>query len=110
MKLETEPLLRSKGSPVLLEAVAPAWRIALPVVLVAVATILAVYWRTAASTVEIWWGAETFAHGFLIVPSSLALIWARRGEVAKIAPTPDRLGFLLLAGAGLAWLVASAGQ
>jgi exosortase A len=72
--------------------------------------ILAAYWRTAESIVAIWWRSETFAHGFLIVPISIALIWARRREVARIAPAPDRLGFLLLAGAGLAWLVAAAGQ
>ena len=110
MKLETEPLLRSNDSPLPLASAAPAWRVALPMVVVAVMAILAAYWRTAESIVAIWWRSETFAHGFLIVPISVVLIWARRREVARIAPAPDRLGFLLLAGAGLAWLVAAAGQ
>jgi exosortase A len=110
MKLETEPLLRPNDSPMPRHSVAPAWRVALPMVVVAVVGILAVYWRTAESIVAIWSRSETFQHGFLIVPISIWLIWARRNEVAKIAPSPDPLGFLLLAGAGLAWLVAAAGQ
>ena len=110
MKLETEPKLRSNISPMPRQSAASAWRVALPLVVVTIMAILAAYWRTAESIVAIWWRSETFAHGFLIVPISVALIWARRSEVAKIAPSPDYLGFMLLAGAGLAWLVAAAGQ
>ena len=110
MKLETAPLLRSSDSPMPGHSVTPPWRVALPLVIAAVMAILAVYWRTAESIVAIWWRSETFAHGFLIVPISVALIWAKRREVAKIPPAPDRLGFILLTGAGLAWLVAAAGQ
>ena len=110
MKLETEPLLRPSESPMPRHSVAPAWRVALPMVVVAVVGILVAYWRTAESIVAIWSRSETFQHGFLIVPISIWLIWTRRDAVARIAPTPDPLGFLLLAGAGLAWLVAAAGQ
>ena len=52
MKLETEPLLRS-DDPALADGKRwPAWRVALPLVVVAVAGILAVYWRTAESIVD----------------------------------------------------------
>jgi exosortase A len=110
MKPETEPMLRAHDPPVPWRSAAPAWRVALPLVIGAILAILAAYWRTAESIVAIWWRSETFAHGFLIVPISIVLIWSRRGMVAKIAPVPDPLGFVLLAGAGLAWLVAAAGQ
>ena len=68
------------------------------------------YWRTAESMVGIWARSETFEHGFLILPISLFLIWTRRREVAKLVPAPDYLGFVLVAGAGLVWLIAAAGQ
>lgn len=110
MKLETEPLVSSKDYAMPVESAAASWRVALPPVIVVIVAILAMYWHTAESIVAIWWRSETFAHGFLIVPISIALIWSRRHEVARIAPTPDRLGLVLLAGAGLAWLVAAAGQ
>lgn len=86
------------------------WRVQLPITIAVIACILAVYWRTGESIVAIWWRSETFAHGFLIVPISLALIWMKRREVAKVAPAPDRLGLVWLAAAGLAWLVAEAGR
>ena len=86
------------------------WRTALPLVVLAVVAILALYWQTAESIVAIWARSETFAHGYLIVPISVVLIWMRRREVARLAPSPDFLGFVLLGGFGLAWLVAAAGQ
>ncbi len=110
MNAETDRVLRMR-EPIAVSGMADAgWRAALPLTVAAIAIILAVYWRTAESIVAIWWRSETFAHGFLIVPISIALIWMRRREVAKLAPAPDALGLVMLAGAGLAWLVAWAGQ
>jgi exosortase A len=75
-----------------------------------IAIILVIYWRTTESMVAIWWRSETFAHGFLILPITLFLIWNERREVAKLVPAPDVLGWVLLAGAGVLWLVAAAGE
>ena len=110
MKIETSATLRPGESSTLPDSVAIGWRTALPWVVLAVVAILAVYWQTAESIVAIWSRSETFAHGYLIVPISVALIWTRRKEVARLAPSPDYLGMVLLAGLGLAWLVAAAGQ
>ena len=110
MKAENDLVLRLQ-EPV--ERVNPAranWPIVLALIFAAIGIILAVYWRTGESIVAIWWRSETFAHGFLIIPITLFLIWNRRHEVAKIDPAPDALGLVLLAGAGLVWLVATAGQ
>jgi len=110
MQLDTESVLRSNDPAAPVEAAALTWRVALPLVVLAIVAIIAVYWRTAESIVAIWYRSETFAHGFLIVPISIWLIWGRREDVAKIAPAPDPLGFVLLGGCGLAWLVANAGE
>jgi exosortase A len=110
MKPETDRVLRFQG-PVRRAGPANAnWPVALALIVAAIAIILAIYWRTGESIVAIWWRSETFAHGFLIIPITLFLIWNRRHEVAKIDPAPDALGLILLAGAGLVWLVAAAGQ
>ena len=110
MKLESEPLLQPEApSARLLYGSAP-WRVALPLVVAALVAIMGLYWRTAESIVAIWWRSETYAHGFLIVPIVAVLIWNRRREVATIPPSPDYLGFVLLAGAGLAWIAAAAGN
>jgi exosortase A len=86
------------------------WRLALPIIAVSLFAVLAIYWDTAKSIVAIWGSSETFAHGYLIVPITLVLVWAKRREVAALAPRPDLLGFALLAAAGIAWLAAEAAQ
>ncbi len=62
------------------------------------------------STVAIWERSETFAHGFLIFPISLYLIWARRKTLAELTPHPDFRGLLALAGLGFGWLLSDAGS
>src|SRR6202040_2946856 len=70
--------------------------------------ILALYWRTAESIVAIWLRSETFAHGFVVIPICLWLVWRRRHALAEIPMTPwwPALGGVFAAGA--LWLVASA--
>lgn len=72
--------------------------------------IFALYWSTFYSMVEIWERSETFTHGFLIFPISAWLIWGRRHHLARIEPVPDWRGLILMAMAGAAWLLASAGS
>ena len=49
--------------------------------------------------VGIWWRSETFAHGFLVLPISLWLVWRQRGELA-VALRRDCAGLGAAAGAG----------
>jgi len=65
----------------------------------------ALYWETAASMVSIWWRSETFAHGFLVLPIVVWLIWRRRYQLAAMAPVPNAWAMVLLAGAGFVWLL-----
>jgi exosortase A len=110
MKVETEQVLRIAEPTNRPTSAARGWKVALPVLAAMIAAVLAVYWQTAQSMVATWGSSETFAHGYLIVPIALVLMWLRRREVAQLAPAPDYLGFVLLAGAGFAWVVAAAGQ
>jgi exosortase A len=107
MKVETDRVLRWEQP---LSGVAAGWRVALPVLGLTLAALICIYWSTAASMVAIWGSSGTFAHGYVIVPISLVLIWLKRREVAALTPKCDYLGLVLLAGAGFAWLVAAAGQ
>ena len=88
----------------------PRWRVALPLVVAAILALLAIHRTTVESIVAIWVRSETFAHGFLIVPIVIVLIWQRRRTLAALTPTPDTLGLIALAGAGAVWLVAYAGE
>jgi exosortase A len=68
------------------------------------------FWPTFHSMIEVWERSETFAHGYLIFPISLWLIWRKREELAQIRPRPDLRGLLLLVAAGAGWLLADAGS
>lgn len=69
-----------------------------------------IYFDTARSIVAIWNSSETFAHGYIILPISLWLIWGRRKTLAKMPPAPYWPGLLLLAACGFGWLLAELGN
>jgi exosortase A len=85
-------------------------RAALVLVVLALLAPFALYLGTVRSIVDIWNSSDTFAHGYVILPISLWLIWRRRENFKTFPPTPFWPALLLLAGAGAAWLAAQLGQ
>lgn len=69
--------------------------------------LLLLFHQTAWSMVAIWLRSETFAHGLLIVPISLWLIWRQRADLVSLVPRPTLAVAGLLVFPGLAWLLAS---
>ena len=67
--------------------------------------ILAVYWRTTYSMVAIWERSETFAHGFVVIPIFLYLLWRDRDHLATIDPKPFFPALLGVVAMGALWLV-----
>ncbi|MEZ5571773.1 MAG: exosortase A [Halioglobus sp.] len=68
--------------------------------------LLLIYEQTTWSMVAIWSRSETFAHGFLIAPISLWLIWNQRELLTDVMSEPALWVVLLLFPVGLAWLLA----
>ncbi len=83
----------------------PGWRVALPAVVLTLAAILAIFRETALSMVDIWVRSGTYAHGFIVPPITLWLIWRIREKIAVLAPRHCYPAVLLLATAGFAWLL-----
>jgi exosortase A len=71
---------------------------------------LLIYFTTAQSIVAIWNRSETFAHGYVILPISLWLIWQRRAELRQMEVAPFWPAFVLLALCGFGWLLAQLGD
>ncbi len=69
---------------------------------------LAAYHETVASYVQVWRDSATFAHGFLIGPISLYLVWLKRNELRSLPLRPYPLALVLIPPLGLAWLVGHA--
>ena len=69
--------------------------------------LLLLFHSTAWSMVAIWLRSETFAHGFLILPISLWLVWNQRDRLRNINPVPAPAVALLLLPIGFGWLLAT---
>lgn len=69
--------------------------------------VVAVHASTAASIVAIWIRSETFAHGFLVIPLCLWLVWRQRQALALQTAAPWWPGLLVVLAAGAMWLVMS---
>src|SRR5437762_673731 len=67
---------------------------------------LLVFQETSRSLVDIWQRSETFAHGFLIMPISLWLVWRQRAALQQLPLAPCWPALLALAACGAAWLLA----
>lgn len=65
------------------------------------------FYDTVASMVAIWARSQTFAHGFIILPISLWLLWRQRQRFRGVAAHPQPWALLLVAASGLAWLFAN---
>lgn len=79
----------------------------LSLIAVYVVVTLILFWGTAESIVSIWMRSQTFAHGFLVVPITLWLVWRKRHELARISPRPELWVLLLTAGGGAVWSLAN---
>jgi exosortase A len=69
-----------------------------------------VYFSTARSIVSIWNRSETFAHGYIILPISLWLVWQRRDALRQMELAPFWPALVLLAMCGFGWLLADLGD
>jgi exosortase A len=82
------------------------------IVLLALALLapFALYFGTVRSIISIWDSSETFAHGYVILPLSLWLIWRKRENFSLYPPQPYPPALLLLALLGAGWLAAQLGE
>lgn len=82
------------------------WHKTILSILLAVGGTLFLFRETAMSMVKIWEQSNTFAHGYLIVPISLYMLWTRREVISQSVPRPDfRRSWILLFPLSL-WLIA----
>ncbi|WP_295879390.1 exosortase A [uncultured Thiohalocapsa sp.] len=81
------------------------WGLGLLLLLAAVALVTLAFHQTAWSIVSIWERSETYAHGYLIVPISLWLVWEKRAGLKQLAPEPTALPLLLFLPLGFGWLL-----
>ena len=83
----------------------PAWHLALPALLLALAAIGLLYRDTALGMVAIWTRSETFAHAFLVPPIVAWLLWRQRDRLLAMTPRPNAWMLVPVAVGALVWLL-----
>jgi len=70
-----------------------------------------IFFDTWKSLVDIWIRSDTYAHGFLVIPASLWLIWQNKALHPYLQPTkPSYLGLAFILCNGTFWLFAAMTQ
>lgn len=72
----------------------------------AIAGILAIYYQTTWSMIATWSSKDTYAHGFLILPFVIYMIWTKRQSIAVLNQHPSPTALFGLCALGFFWLVA----
>ena len=81
------------------------WRAPLAVFALVVVLLLVLYRNTVIGMVSIWERSDTYAHGFMVLPIALWLVWRQRHRVADLVPQPSIVAVLLMLGAATLWLL-----
>ncbi|MCW8889422.1 MAG: exosortase A [Sedimenticola sp.] len=87
------------------EVLSKRWLVILSQLFALLITLLLIFHETAWSMVSIWYRSETFAHGFIILPITLWLIWEKRKVLSELTVSPEYRAITLLVVAGFMWLL-----
>ncbi len=104
--MENEPSSTVETTaPATAPSASAVWRV--PMALAAVFLwMIAWYWGTASEIASIWWRSDTFAHGLVVLPIFVWLVWRKRawyaGEQLVSVPLMGAVAGML----GLGWLAA----
>lgn len=82
------------------------WPIALVTLTALVGLILFLYRQTAAGMVAIWSTSDTFAHGFLVLPLTLWMVWRDRERLRQLRPRSQFWPLLAMVVAATLWTLA----
>ncbi|MGD2117297.1 MAG: exosortase A [Chromatiales bacterium] len=75
-------------------------------ILLSMLLVFGIFYQTSVSMIEIWSTSETYAHGFIILPLSLWLLWQDRHEIYSAPPKIDVRAYVFLLGAVVLWMLA----
>jgi len=86
-----------------------AWLKTLLLLTLSLLAVIALLQPTFMSMADIWERSETFAHGYVILPITLWLVWRNRATLASTPAGTDWRAFVVLIPLGLGWLAARVG-
>jgi exosortase A len=78
--------------------------------LAGVLSVIAAYWPSIAEMARIWETSDTYAHGYLIAPISLYILYTQRHRLAAVPQSLWPWALIPIVGAGALWSLASLGD
>ncbi len=81
------------------------WSQLVVIVAVSIITLLILYLPTTLSIISIWNRSGTYAHGYLILPIAIWLVWQKRHILAILSPCPEPKFLLILPILSVFWYV-----
>ena len=81
------------------------WLRTIQILFVSIVFLFLFYYQTVSSIAEKWWTSDTYAHGMMIIPFSLYMIWMHRRHLAPLQPRLSWWGMALLLPTVLIWLL-----
>ena len=75
------------------------------IVVILLACVLGVFWKTTLSMIAIWDSSGTYAHGFVVIPIFCYLLWRKRDSLDGLAPKPQWGALFGVAAAGFLWML-----
>lgn len=83
----------------------PGWKPVLTAIMLILSWIGYWYWDSLEAMAQIWWRSETYAHGLVVPPITLWLIWRGRHRLALFQPRPTYWIALTLTCFVFCWLL-----
>ncbi|NHN36731.1 exosortase A [Pseudomaricurvus alcaniphilus] len=66
---------------------------------------IALLWDTYLGIIDLWSRSDTYTHGYIVLPTTIYLVWRARARWLKVAVKPQPLALLFVAGCLGAWLL-----
>lgn len=84
--------------------IAPHWKLPLLCLCAAYVGIFVLYSGTLSTIVDKWVNSDTYAHGVLVVPLSIYMIWTKISHLSRMAPRPSLWASAILLFSVVVWL------
>lgn len=87
------------------ESQSPSWKLVVILIILILSWVGYWYWGSLETMAQIWWRSDTYAHGLVVPPISLWLIWRERHRLAAFQPQPTYWFVLPLSCFVFCWLL-----
>lgn len=81
------------------------WKRATWILTACLVGIIALCWETTQTLVDSWAHSRTYAHGFLVLPATLYLVWSCRSRLLDVCPAANVRGLIFTAILMAGWFV-----